>query len=661
MCNWDSGHGYFYSRFDPSSTLKRSKKGHRIESHSLFLVPWMALRMFLRSCRAVAIRATQFQPVRSFSVSPTKKLIRAEKRLNEKLGKSNSFSNNLFEVALVGRPNVGKSSLFNRLVGSKSAIVDSMPGTTRDIKEGQGRLGLLKFTVLDTGGLEDSEMESSIESKMMQYTLRTITNVNVILFLIDGKIGFTEDDKHYYLLLKKMLPGKDIYMLVNKVEGWINTFDGEERWNQILSDCYQVPLIADPIPISSSHNEGMDDLYSLLEPYGKVETMIDAGNLENSSTSQIIPNQVLDMIDDDETEFKNQVELIEKSVENQITASSNNSGKTIKLAIVGRPNVGKSTLMNSMLGEDRVLTGPTPGLTRDVTTVSFQHEDYNIDLMDTAGIRRNGVLYSGLHIDGVAVGLTRKAIQKAHVVAVVVDASGGSDGSLEEDSNSSVSSKSKQRYTTFHNYGVGLTRHDMSILQYVFSQGKAVILLLNKVDIVHDIRKLISSIEDQVKAMHGVQKIICLPVSATMKKGIDTILPSVVQIYQQYTARIATNRLNTWLNLLLRNSSIPSIKISVKNFDKKTKKSYYTSKLIPMKLKYITQISTSPPTFVIFTNTNAMNESFERFLCNKIQEEFDLFGIPVVLLKRQSKKSKQTTTAKPKLKLTHENNKLSTE
>ncbi len=446
-----------------------------------------------------------------------------------------------FTVAVIGRPNVGKSTLFNRLTGKHHAIVDDTPGVTRDRREGDGSISDLKFRLIDTAGLEDA-YDDSLEARMRQQTEIAFDEADVALFLIDGRTGLTPIDEHF----AKWLRTRDtpVLLLVNKCEG---------RAGQVgLVESYSLGL-GEPIAISAEHGEGLSELYDALSEH--------AERLAPSVSEDFLPEDGNDDEEDD---------------------------GTLKLAIVGRPNVGKSTMINKLIGEDRMLTGPEAGITRDAIAVAWTYKDREIRLVDTAGLRRKARIKEKL--EGMSVGDTLRSIRFAEVVVLVLDAN------------------------------AVLDKQDLTIARHVIEEGRALIIAVNKWDAADDRKASLQRLEDRLQTslpqVRGVPIVTC---SAKTGKGLDRLMPAVLKIYDTWNTRISTGALNRWL-FTMTESHPPPLASGRR-----------------IRLRYATQAKTRPPTFVLFSSRiEQLPESYNRYLINGIRETFGLNGIPIRMFIRKS-------------------------
>ena len=441
------------------------------------------------------------------------------------------------KVAIVGRPNVGKSTLFNRLVGKKLALVHDLPGVTRDRKEGVAKLKDLDLTIIDTAGYEEAS-EGKMEQRMWQQTKRAIDESDVVLFLFDARSGMQAYDEHFADLVRKSK--KPVILLANKCEG--------RAQEQSIYEAYKLGL-GSPIIFSAEHSIGFDELYLNLKE-------LDETNENNN-------------IDKD-----NQEDNIEENLETL-------KKKPIQIAIVGRPNVGKSTLVNALLNDERMLTGPEAGLTRDAITSRLEWKDWKINLVDTAGLRKQAKVTGA--IEKMSVESTLYATNMAQVVILVLDA----DGILD--------------------------KQDLTIARKVLDEGRALVIAVNKWDIADKqeaLQKLNDKLETSLTQAEGVPTV---TISALKKKGLDKLLSAVIKVYERWNVRIPTAPLNKWFKDVQDQNPAPLGKNKRR-----------------IKLKYITQAKTRPPSFYIFSsNPEGLPDSYLRYLTNQLRETFNLRGIPI--------------------------------
>ncbi|WP_338424435.1 ribosome biogenesis GTPase Der [Sphingopyxis kveilinensis] len=451
-------------------------------------------------------------------------------------------------IAIVGRPNVGKSTLFNRLVGKRLALVDDQPGVTRDRREGDAELLGLKFTIVDTAGFEDHDA-ATLPGRMRVQTEKAVREADAALFMIDGRAGVTPLDEE----IARWLRSEDtpIILLVNKAEG--------KQGENGLMESYSLGF-DNPIALSAEHGEGIVDLFDALRPI--VEGF-------HATEAEALPPPV-EGEDDEDAPLG-----------------------PMKLAIVGRPNAGKSTLINRMIGEDRLITGPEAGITRDSIRVDWQWEQdgevHEIQLFDTAGMRKRAKVQDKLEKLSVADAL--HAIDFAEVVVLLLDAT------------------------------KGLEAQDLRIADRVLQEGRALIVALNKWDIAEDPSSLFNGVraalDDGLSQVKGVP---VLSISGATGKGIDTLVRVAFEQRAIWTNRVSTARLNRWFESAVTANPPPAP----------------GGKRI--KLRYITQARTRPPTFVVFgSRTDALPGSYERYLVNGMRKELGFQGVPVRLNFRNSR------------------------
>ena len=447
-------------------------------------------------------------------------------------------------VAIIGRPNVGKSSLFNRLCGRRLALVDDRPGVTRDRREGEGRLAELKFQIIDTAGLDEAA-DGTLEARMYRQTETAIAMAGLCLFMIDARAGVTPVDEHFARMLLRQ--GKPVILLANKAEGGAGQAGYLEAFSLGLGE---------PIAFSAAHGEGLTELYEELLPYF-AGSDIDAGE-----DGEELDDDGLDDID---------------------------TSRPLRLAIVGRPNAGKSTLINRMIGEERLLTGPEAGITRDAISVDYVYNDRAIKLWDTAGMRKRARVSGKLEKLSVADGL--RAVKFAEVVVVMMDAT------------------------------IPLERQDLAIAGLVAREGRALVIVMNKWDLVKDkagaSRELNLEVERLLPEVSGVPMVM---LSAKTGKGLHKLMPAVMDIYQTWNRRIPTAALNKWLEFQTRRHPPPA----------------------PggrrIKMRYMTQVRTRPPTFSVFSQrADDVPESYKRYLINSMREDFEMWGIPARINMRKGK------------------------
>ncbi|MBL8791534.1 MAG: ribosome biogenesis GTPase Der [Rhizobiales bacterium] len=439
-----------------------------------------------------------------------------------------------FTVAILGRPNVGKSTLFNRLVGQKIAIVDDTPGVTRDRREGDARLGDLHFRLFDTAGLDDAQ-KGSLAQRMSAQSMDAAKLADVILLVMDARAGVTPTDREFAQRVRKL--GKPVLLVGNKAESRA-ALPGLGEANSLG--------FGEPIAISAEHAEGLDGLYEALAPFAKDE----------SGEAQ----------DDEEGTERDETD---------------DPKRPLKLAIIGQPNAGKSTLVNAMLGEERMLTGPEAGITRDAIVNDWSWKGRDIKLWDTAGIRRKSRVQE--KIEKLSVADALRAIRFAECVVVLIDAT------------------------------LPIERQDLALCDLVAREGRAVVLALSKWDAVEDkpgtLREVNSKLEDVLPEIRGVPVV---TLSAMQGRGIDKLMKAVFDADRRWNIRITTSKLNRWLEGALERNAPPAP----------------SGRRI--KIRYATQANARPPTFAIFGNQlNKLPESYLRYLMNGLRADFGLDGVPI--------------------------------
>ncbi|HEY9079630.1 ribosome biogenesis GTPase Der [Magnetovibrio sp.] len=454
-------------------------------------------------------------------------------------------------VAIIGRPNVGKSTLFNRLVGKRVAIVDDMPGVTRDRREGDATLSDLHFKVIDTAGLEDVH-DDSLESRMRQQTEAAFLEADVGLMMIDARTGPTPIDEHFANWLRRH--DTPVILVANKCEG--------AAGQPGLLESYALGL-GEPVPLSAEHGQGLVDLYEALRPYADAASEKEAW--EKRKRNDELPPQDSGEEDDDEAVLN----------------------RPLQLAIVGRPNVGKSTLINKLLGEERLLTGPEAGITRDSILVPWQYKGREINLVDTAGLRRRAKVTE--KVEALSGAETRRAIDFAQVVALVLDARDM------------------------------LEKQDLTIARNIIEEGRALIIVVNKWDLIKNTKEALDKLHDRLQtSLPQVRGIPIVTVSAKTGRNLDKILDAVLDVFEVWNRRVSTAKLNRWLEHILEHHQPPLIGGR------------------RVKVRYMTQPKTRPPTFALFvSHAKGLPESYVRYMSNAIREDFDLWGVPLRVVVRK--------------------------
>ncbi|QGX98768.1 ribosome biogenesis GTPase Der [Roseovarius faecimaris] len=461
-----------------------------------------------------------------------------------------------FTLAIVGRPNVGKSTLFNRLVGKRLALVDDQPGVTRDLREGEARLGDLRFTVIDTAGLEEATDES-LQGRMRKLTERAVDMADICLFLIDARAGVTPTDEMFAGILRKR--SAHVILAANKAEG--------AAADAGVIEAYSLGL-GEPIRLSAEHGEGMNDLYSQLMPLADLFAERAAADAPETDVS-------LDEDGDDDEGYRKPT-----------------IAKPLQVAVVGRPNAGKSTLINKILGEDRLLTGPEAGITRDAISLTLDWDGLPVRMFDTAGMRKKAKVQDKVEKLSVSDGL--RAVKFAEVVVVLLDAA------------------------------IPFEQQDLRIADLAEREGRAVVVAVNKWDIEDDkqakLRDLREAFERLLPQLRGAPLI---TVSAKTGRGLDRLRDAVERAYEVWNRRVTTAQLNRWLAGMLEAHPPPA----------------------PggrrIKLRYMTQAKTRPPGFVVMCSSpEKMPESYSRYLVNGLREDFDMPGTPIRLhMRSQSDKN----------------------
>lgn len=470
-----------------------------------------------------------------------------------------------FSIAIIGRPNVGKSTLFNRLAGKKLAIVDDTPGVTRDWREAEGTLYNRKVRLIDTAGLEET-FDDSIEGRMRRQTEEAMKQADAILFLIDGREGLTPTDEHFARWVRKQK--KPVVLGVNKAENDRAVMAG-------MAEAYSLGF-GEPVPLSAEHGIGMHDLYEMF--------------------SDIWPEEAKNNDDDNEYEFSDEkIDLIEGDLEYEfIDKDEDTAEKPIKIAIAGRPNVGKSTLVNSLLKENRVMTGPEAGITRDAIAIDWTFRDRTIKLVDTAGLRKKAQVASGRgaeRIERMAIDDTMRAMRLAQVVILVLDANDM------------------------------LEKQDLQIADHILNEGRAMIIAVNKWDTIENKDEALALLNYKLEtSLAQVRKIPTVTISAINGKNLGILMDTVLKTYGLWNERVPTGRLNRWL--AAKESQHPAPLVNGRQ----------------NRMKYIAQINTRPPTFALWCSVpQKLPDAYKRYIANGLREDFGLPGIPVRLLTRASK------------------------
>ncbi|MDX1924197.1 MAG: ribosome biogenesis GTPase Der [Rickettsiaceae bacterium] len=426
-------------------------------------------------------------------------------------------------IALVGRPNVGKSTLFNRLSKQTKAIVHDLPGVTRDRKYASGSIGPVEFVVIDTPGLEQKE-KAAIEERMMGQTFAAVAASDLVCIIVDGPAGITPQDEFFASLIRKH--HKNIVLIANKCEKKI-----------ILDKQFFKLGFGEPVCISAEHGLGMMDL---------CETFMEKLPKDNS---------------DFDDPFKSNF---------------------IQMSVIGRPNAGKSTFINGIIGQERMLTGPEAGITRDAVDIDWYYKGKNIKLVDTAGVRKKTQITKSL--EKLSVSDTLNSIKYANIVILMIDAQLGIEG------------------------------QDLNLINFVINEGRAIVVAINKWDLVKDKKAYKEEIEYKLETdlshIKGVQVVY---ISAQNKENIQKVIDSAIKAYEVWNVKIPTSKLNKWLGYTLEHHQLPMLKNGKR-----------------IRIKYMLQTKTRPPTFKLFVNIkDGIPDSYQKYLINSMRSEFDLPGIPI--------------------------------
>jgi GTPase len=439
-----------------------------------------------------------------------------------------------FTVAIVGRPNVGKSTLFNRLAGKRLALVDDQPGLTRDRREAEAMLGSHMIRLIDTAGLEPGE--EGLTARMRKQTEAAIASADVVLFLIDGRAGVVAADEIFADLVRGS--GKAVILAVNKCEG--------RATEAAIYEAYALGL-GEPLPISAEHDIGIGELAEAVERAG----------LEQAAGTDMTPGEPVEI------------------------------PHPLRIAVVGRPNVGKSTLINALLGEERMITGPEAGITRDAVASSLEWDGRPLLLFDTAGLRRK------MRIEGraeeLSVGDALKAIRFAEIVVLLLDAE--------------------------HPF----EKQDLQIAELIAEEGRALVIAVNKWDAVRDREKRLAALRETCqRLLPQVKGVALVPISALTGTGLDRLMKAIFAADTLWNRRLQTHALNQWLKEAVEAHSPPAV----------------SGRRI--KLRYVTQANARPPTFVLFcSRPKALPLSYTRYLINSLRENFDMPGVPLRLKLRK--------------------------
>ena len=454
-----------------------------------------------------------------------------------------------FQIAIIGRPNVGKSTLFNRLAGRKLALVDDTPGVTRDRRVHPAKLYDLHFDVIDTAGFEVAAA-STLQGRMRAQTEIAIAEADLIFFMVDAKVGLTPDDRTFAEIVRKS--GKPVVLVANKAEARGAQGGLLESWELGLGE---------PIAVSAEHGQGLPDLRdAVVEALGEKVAFGDEEEDEEPGFGEPLIGE--DIVDPD-------------------AEPAYDDTKPMRIAVIGRPNAGKSTMINALIGEERLLTGPEAGITRDSISVDWDWRGREMKLFDTAGMRRKARVQEKLEKLSVADGL--RAIRFAEVVIVVFDAT------------------------------IPFEKQDLQLADLIIREGRALVLAFNKWDLIDNPQETLAELREKTeRLLPQVRGVLAVPVSAETGRGLDKLMDAVVKTHRVWNSRVSTGRLNRWLEGVLGHHPPPAVAGR------------------RLKIKYITQVKTRPPGFVMScTRPDDVPQSYIRYLTNNLREAFDLPGVPI--------------------------------
>ncbi len=451
-------------------------------------------------------------------------------------------------VAIIGRPNVGKSTLFNRLVGKRLALVDDTPGVTRDRREGEGSIAHLEFSVIDTAGLEDAD-STSLEGRMRAQTEEAMRHADVTLFVIDARAGITPLDEHFADVVRKA--DVPVILVANKSEGRASDAGFYEAFGLGLGE---------PVPISAEHGEGIYDLGDAIRPF-----------VEQAQPDEDVSDEAADLSDDGEEEV----------------VEAGSADRPLRIAVVGRPNAGKSTLINRILGEERLLTGPEAGITRDSISVDLTWRGRHLKLFDTAGMRRKAKVNEKLEKLSVADGI--RAIKFAELVIVVVDAT------------------------------IPFEKQDLQIIELAAREGRGIVIALNKWDLIEDRDAAWRELRQEAeRLLNQIKGVTLVPISGLNGLGLDNLLKEVFKANTIWNMRVSTSRLNRWIDGIIAHHPPPAV----------------AGKRI--RIRYATQVKSRPPHFVLFVSRpEKLPDSYLSYLSNSLRETFKMPGTPIRISTRK--------------------------
>ncbi|MCE0743052.1 ribosome biogenesis GTPase Der [Acetobacter sicerae] len=480
-------------------------------------------------------------------------------------------------VVIAGRPNVGKSTLYNRLTGRRNALVADFPGVTRDRKEGEALMRGRTIRLIDTAGLEEAAPDS-LFGRMQNSSALAVQQADLILFCIDARAGITPADQHFATWLRRQ--NRKVLLVANKAEGRAGAASAMEAFSLGLGT---------PIGISAEHGEGISDLMTEIVdalPQGILPPVVEEKPVKKKAKPKAPVEETVSFAaltgeaDEIPEEFEEDAVFIEDETEEP---------GVLKIAFVGRPNAGKSTLMNRLLGEERMITGPEPGLTRDSIAVLLRDEHGEVQIVDTAGLRKKARVDE--HLEKMSTSATIEALKRAEVVVLVIDAT------------------------------LGLHEQDLQIARLIEREGRACVLALNKWDAVEDRTATRQAIYDRLQTslaqMKGIEVV---SFSGKTGAGVQKLLPAVRHAAEIWNSRVPTGELNRWFDMMLERHAPPLVQGR------------------RLKLRYITQVKSRPPTFLVFgTRAEQLPDDYKRYLVNGLRETFGLTGVPIRLQLRGTK------------------------
>jgi GTP-binding protein len=455
----------------------------------------------------------------------------------------------MFTVAIIGRPNVGKSTLFNRLAGRKLALVDEEPGVTRDRREGEAKLGDLTFKIIDTAGLEEGD-SISLSGRMRAQTEAALALSDAIFFVFDSRSGLTPADRFFANLIRRA--SKPVILIANKAEGRAEASGALEGFDLGFGE---------PVQLSAEHGEGLSELFMALREALPLATAF------SDEPQKVAPRL---------------------TPEGEEASADFGTARPLQVAIIGRPNAGKSTLLNRIFGQERLLTGPEPGLTRDTISVQFEWRERKVKMLDTAGLRKRARIEDDL--EKLAAADALRAVKFAEVVVLLLDATSPFE------------------------------KQDLTLADLSEREGRALLIGLNKWDLIATKGTKLSELrEEAARLLPQVKGAPVVTVSGVTGEGIDKLMEAIFRIHEVWNKRVSTARLNRWLKAAIEQTPPPAV----------------AGRRI--KIRYITQLRARPPYFILFGNQlDALPQSYERFLINNLRRSFDLPGVPIRFSKKNS-------------------------